>query len=140
MSRVGSRDRHSWWWSKNFWMDDFEAIANYVKIPSKQLFLFLSQLTTYQKYHKTWNEYWISIKDYKWNTVLGNVRIYINLVTCTSWTAEMTMANLMCIYFSVLESQTFWSKTGGTWALETFLAFANFYIFSPKALFLSDYY
>ena len=38
-------------------MDDFEAIANYVKIPSKQLFLFLSQLTTYQKYHKTWNEY-----------------------------------------------------------------------------------
>ena len=60
-------------------MDDFEAIANYVKIPSKQLFLFLSQLTTYQKYHKTWNEYWISIKDYKWNTVLGNVRIYIHI-------------------------------------------------------------
>ena len=36
----------------------------------------------------------------------------INLVTCTIQTAEMTMANLTHISFSVIESQTFWSQTG----------------------------
>ena len=36
----------------------------------------------------------------------------INLVTCTIRTAEMTMANLTHISFSVIESQTFWSQTG----------------------------
>ena len=52
----------------------------------------------------------------------------------------MAMANLMCISFVFVESQTFSPKTGGTWALETFLAFAKIYIFSSETLFSSDYY
>ena len=45
----------------------------------------------------------------------------------------MAMANLTHISFPLVESQTFSSQIGGTWALETSLAFAKFYIFSPPA-------
>ena len=40
--------------------------------------------------------------------------------------AEMAMANLTFVSFSLVESQTVSSKIGGTWALETFLAFQNY--------------
>ena len=55
-----------------------------------------------------------------------------NLVTSTVRTAEITMANLTHISFSVVESQTFWPQTGVTWALETFLAFPNLIFFLQK--------
>ena len=50
----------------------------------------------------------------------------------------MAMEYLTHVSFSVVESQTLSVKTGGTWPLETFLAFAKIYIFSPEALFTSD--
>ena len=60
--------------------------------------------------------------------------LFSNLVNFTIWMAEIAMANLTHICFSVVESQTFWAKSGVTWALETFLAFQKFDIFSREAL------
>ena len=68
------------------------------------------------------------------------IKLGINLVNSTIGTAEMAMALLTHVSFPFLESQTLSVKTGGTWPLETFLAFAKIYVFSPEALCMSDYY
>ena len=69
-----------------------------------------------------------------WNCINQQV-LTINLVTCKLRTAEIVMANLTHIFFPFVESHTFSSQIGGTWALETFLAFAKFYIFLQKLCF-----
>ena len=48
------------------------------------------------------------------NTTISGRITDINLVTSKIVTAEMTMANLRNISFSVVESQIFWVYTGGT--------------------------
>ena len=63
----------------------------------------------------------------------------INLVTSPIRNAEMAMANLTHISSSLEESQNFLSKTGATWALETFLAFPNLTFFLQKLCFVSDF-
>ena len=67
-----------------------------------------------------------------WHLLTETGNIHNNLVTSPIRNAEMAMANLTHISSSLEESQNFLSKTGATWALETFLAFPNLIFFLPQ--------
>ena len=62
----------------------------------------------------------------------------INLVYVPFWTAEMAMVNLTVISFSRVESQTFLSKTGGTWDIWHFGGLSAIEIFPLETMFIFE--
>ena len=61
-----------------------------------------------------------------------------NLVYVPFWTTEMAMVNLTVISFSRVESQTFLSKTGGTWDIWHFGGLSAIEIFTLETMFIFE--